>query len=108
VSGRPPASRALWCSGSPFDLPPAERRANLLRFGHSGRPWLDPALPEMRPVLDELIEAGARDLAEAHRSNPRLRTITDDNMLTEFKRIHSKDLIGKLYGIYAPERRWRW
>jgi len=73
-------------SDAPFALTPEERRANLLRFRHDGKPVFDPTIPELRAILDELANSDLEDDAPAYRSRTDLFCITDDNMASEYQR----------------------
>ncbi len=82
-------------SDAPFDLSPERVRENLLRFRADGRPTFDPAKPEDAALLDRLSRGPLRDQADDFRAGrdvlpdfpaPEVvRSITDDNMATEFK-----------------------
>jgi hypothetical protein len=55
-------------------------------------------------VLEELVTAPLLDLGEELRSRPDLRVITEDNMLTEYKRMNNK--LTPLYRWTYPDRAW--
>jgi spermidine synthase len=73
-------------SDTPFAMTPEQRRANLLRFQRDGKPVFDPAIPELRAILDELANSDLEDEAPAYRNRTDLFCITDDNMASEFQR----------------------
>ena len=80
------------------------KRANLLRFTSNGKPILNPNTPATREVLEELVSAPLPELGEQLRSQSELSVITDDNMLSEYKRMHNK--LSPLYRWYDPDRAW--
>ena len=91
-------------SDKPFAMSGDARRENLLRFTAEQRPILNPDAPATRKVLEELVSAPLPDLGEELRRRPDLRVITEDNMLTEYKRMHNK--LTPLYRWYDPDRAW--
>lgn len=72
-------------SDAPFDMTTAQRRTQLAKFSANGQAVFD-ASPAARAVLNELAERPTPDRAPEFRNDPGLITITDDNLLTEFKR----------------------
>jgi spermidine synthase len=94
---------------SPFSLSTEERAANLLKFVHpGGAPLLDTSDRENRRAWRAMAEADLSDLAPAYLARTDLEIITDDNMLTEFKKISDSDAIGYLYRVFDAEQSWRW
>ena len=91
-------------SDRPFDMSDEVKRDNLLRFTSEGRPILSPDTPATRKVLEELVSAPLPDMGEELRRRPNLPVITEDNMLTEYKRMHNK--LTPLYRWYDPDRAW--
>jgi spermidine synthase len=72
-------------SDSPFDIPAAERYANLLRFKlNDGSPVMTRDAPH-RAKLKELAEVPLRDIRAELLARKDLWLITDDNMATEYK-----------------------
>jgi spermidine synthase len=72
-------------SDAPFDIPPAERRANLLRYKRDdGAPVLL-SDERHRAKLKDLVEAPLRDVRPELLQRKDLWLITDDNMATEYK-----------------------
>ncbi|HEU4537094.1 MAG TPA: methyltransferase domain-containing protein [Polyangiaceae bacterium] len=93
-------------SDRPFALDEAEKRANFARFLDAGRPVLDPEDPRHRAALGAMLRADLTDVAPALLGRGDLRLITDDNMLTEFKRVSDKNAFGYLYRVYDPDVAW--
>ncbi|HLP40051.1 MAG TPA: hypothetical protein VK465_00970, partial [Fibrobacteria bacterium] len=91
---------------SPFTVHGPARRENFLRFLDKGKPVFSQAVPESRAVLDSLVNAALPELSDSLLARKDLRLITDDNMLTEFKKITDSDAIGFLYRIYNPDLSW--
>ncbi len=76
---------ALAVSDAPFTLTPAERRKNLERFQHQGKPVFAAGDSAAQAVLDLLANTELTDLGETLRKKTGLWRVTDDNMATEFK-----------------------
>ena len=93
-------------SDAPFAVTPQERRANFMLFRDGGVPVFSPEKPRAAEVLDSLVRAELPEMAEDLLKRKDLRLITDDNMLTEFKKISDDDAIGFLYRIYDPKLAW--
>jgi hypothetical protein len=92
---------------SPFDLDRGQRAANLLKFARpGGGPLLDTLDPAGRKAWREMAEADLPDLSAAYRARRDLGVITDDNMLTEFKKITDTDAIGYLYRVFDADGSW--
>jgi spermidine synthase len=88
-------------SDGPFEMDADKRRENLRAFRDGGRSLFDDD-PRAHAVLDTLVSTPLVEQGEALRKRGDLEIITDDNMLPEFKRIHSDELIGKLYRRRGP------
>ncbi|MBX3660178.1 MAG: fused MFS/spermidine synthase [Ramlibacter sp.] len=72
-------------SDHPFDMTPAERRANLLKFaGRDGKPLLD-SDEEHRKVLARLSNSPLTDIQQDVLQRQDRQLITDDNMAVEYK-----------------------
>lgn len=70
---------------SPFDMSPAQRRANLARFvGSDGAPLLT-GTGARRNLLEQWAAYPVSDIADELRRSKGLWRITDDNMATEYK-----------------------
>ncbi len=87
-------SNFIAASERPFDMPPEQRRANLLRFVHCGKSVFT-ASPNAQGVLDELTTMPLPDRGEDLRRRTDLRQITDDNMATEFRSNANWGLFGR-------------
>jgi spermidine synthase len=72
-------------SDSPFAMTRQQKRDNLLRFNRAGTPLLNPQVPELRSILEDLADYELADLAPAYRKRTDLQCISDDNMATEYK-----------------------
>jgi spermidine synthase len=81
-----------------------ELRGNLLRFRVGDRLLLDSQQPETRSVLEELAASVLPEMGDDLRRRTDLQVITDDNMLTEFKKSSSR--IGQFYRCYNPRKAW--
>jgi spermidine synthase len=93
-------------SDGPFDMSEAEKRArfDLFLAGPDRRPvFADSA---QRAAAAEMAATPLPDLAPAYRARANLRVITDDNMLTEFKSISRKGIMGRLYRWRDPNLAW--
>jgi hypothetical protein len=53
-----------------------------------------------------MVAADIADVGGQLLQRPDLRLITDDNMLTEFKKITDSDAIGYMYRWYNPASAW--
>jgi len=73
-------------SDSPFALTPAQIEQNLRKFSFDGKPFFDDHDCFLLAVMDRLTKADLSDIAPALRNRRDLRLITDDNMLSEYKR----------------------
>lgn len=93
-------SNFVAASASPIDLTRDERRKNLELFLEGGRRLLN------AETTERLASSSLHDRGEELRASADLQTITDDNMLTEFKRAHTDLLIPRLYGWHDPSRAW--
>lgn len=93
-------SNFVAASASPIDLTRDERRENLELFLEGGRRLLS------AETIERLASSPLPDRGVELRASADLRVITDDNMLTEFKRAHTDLLIPRLYGWYDPSRAW--
>jgi spermidine synthase len=93
-------------SDSPFDLSLAQKRENFTLFLDGGNAVIDPGVPAAAKVAEEMASADISDKAPALLERKDLRMITDDNMLTEFKKISDSDAIGYLYRWYNPKANW--
>lgn len=93
-------SNFVAASASPIDLTRDERRKNLELFLEGGRRLLN------AETIERLASAPLHDRGVELRASADLQVITDDNMLTEFKRAHTDLLIPRLYGWYDPSRTW--
>ena len=58
-------------------------------------------------MLDTLSREELPELSAGMLARKDLRLITDDNMLTEFKKISDDDAIGYLYRVRSPDLSWR-
>jgi spermidine synthase len=72
-------------SDSPFIMTQQQKRENLLRFYRSETPVLNPQVPELQSILEDLVNYELVDLAPAYREKTDLYYISDDNMATEYK-----------------------
>ena len=75
-------------SDEPFSQTPAQIRANLMkfRFKKGDKPYFDTQDKNVLAVMDRLANWDLTDIAPQIRQRTDLRLITDDNMLTEYKR----------------------
>ena len=87
-------------SARPMAMTREERRSSLRRFHEGGHALLD------AENVERLAALVLPDVGEALRARRDLRVVTDDNMLTEFKRVHSDILLPRLYDWYDPSRSW--
>jgi spermidine synthase len=87
-------------SDAPIALSLQERRDNLRRFVLDGAPFLSEQFVE-RYAKQRLPELGRE-----YRARADVVEITDDNMLTEFKRARGDIVIPKLYRWYDDKRAW--
>jgi len=92
-------------SDRPFEIGSEERRRNLLMFQEGNRVILDGGDTAMRTVLDQMVGSDLRDQGEKIRRRADLSVITEDNMLTEYKRMQSP--ISYLYRWYDPRLNWK-
>ncbi|HEV8356020.1 MAG TPA: fused MFS/spermidine synthase [Gemmatimonadales bacterium] len=92
-------------SDRPFAMSADERRANLLKFQENGHALLDPGQSGTRLVLDNLATAAVPDQAPQLLGRAELRVITEDNMLTEYKRMD--DAYQQVWLRLAPLYQWR-
>ena len=72
-------------SDSPFSMTRQQKLENLLRFQRSGKPVLNPQVPCLQNILEELVNYELSDIAPAYRERTDLYCISDDNMATEYK-----------------------
>lgn len=73
-------------SDAPFTITPDQIRQNLLRFRFAGKALFDTQDTLMLGVRERLATADLNDIGPALRARKDLRMITDDNMLSEYKR----------------------
>jgi spermidine synthase len=92
-------------SNRPFNMTMEQRLQNLLRFQSNGRAILDGSNATTESLLKEMAASALADKAEDIRRRPDLRVITEDNMLTEYKKMHSR--ISYLYAWYDPRTSWK-
>lgn len=90
-------------SDSPFVMTPVERRDNLSKFANDGRSVFKQDSLILQKVLSDLSKTVMSDRAEEIRALPHLLRITDDNMVTEYKRINNQKSLNRFYN---PERTW--
>jgi spermidine synthase len=83
-------------SDAPFSLTREERLHNLSRFRKNGTPFLIGGSRTEASIAEAILNSVSGDLGPQIRSNPQLRLITDDNMLTEFKTNSLQSLLSKL------------
>ena len=91
-------------SDRPFAMSMEERRQNFLKFQVDGRAILDGGDPGMRTVLEEMVATDLQDKSEEIRRRPDLGVITEDNMLTEYKKLQNP--ISDLYRWYDRGKAW--
>lgn len=94
---------------SPFQMDEIRKRERLLMFSSHGRPIFDSADTASARVLDEMVKADISNKEDAFLIRKDLDIITDDNMLTEFKKItgkNARDIKGLLYRWYQPGKSW--
>jgi spermidine synthase len=72
-------------SDAPFDMTPAERRANLLQFQREGLDAVFEKDAQHRAVLERLVAAPLLDRSQEFLADKALWRITDDNMAIEYK-----------------------
>ncbi|MEO7425587.1 MAG: fused MFS/spermidine synthase [Fibrobacteria bacterium] len=97
-------------SDSAFAMSDSLKRERLLLFADGAKPIFDTADTASMRVLGEMAHADVGDKQDAFLGRADLQAITDDNMLTEFKKITGKnerDIKGKLYRWYNPKSAWR-
>ena len=73
-------------SDTPFAMTVDEKADNFAKFKYFGGAIFSKDKAVNEKTLDELIHHNLRDRGEEYRQNKDLIAITDDNMLTEFKR----------------------
>jgi spermidine synthase len=73
-------------SDASFDLKPDQIRTNLLKFKFDDKAMFDTTDRHLGNVAEDLATADLSDIGPSLRSRADLRVITDDNMLTEYKR----------------------
>lgn len=73
-------------SDEPFNLSLAERRQNFLLFKDANGQSMLTANKVLQQLMDDLAESHVVELRDGILQNKELRVITDDNMLTEYKR----------------------
>jgi len=56
--------------------------------------------------MESMVTAELPEMSGRLLSRKDLRLITDDNMLTEFKKISDKEAIGYLYRVLNPALSW--
>jgi len=76
---------AVAVSDQPFAMTVDERKKNLMRYVHNGKPVFAPDNPAAQKVLDRLSSSDLSDEGEKMRQESGLWQITDDNMATEYK-----------------------
>jgi predicted membrane-bound spermidine synthase len=94
---------------APFGMDEARKRARLLMFTAHGKPIFDTADAASNRVLEEMLGADISDKKDSFLARKDLTAITDDNMLTEFRKITGKDprdIKGRLYRWYNPDAAW--
>lgn len=94
-------------SDDPFSMSPQERAAGLLNFRKGSGPVLDTLLPLDARVWREMYSFDLKDVSKEVLGDRNLVAITDDNMLTEFKRITDTDAIGYLYSVSDSTHYWK-
>jgi spermidine synthase len=71
-------------SDAPFDLSTEQKELALRGFSFDGTPLLS-GTPEREAVMQSLLATPLEDQASALRARTDLQTVTDDNMVTEYK-----------------------
>jgi len=84
-------------SDSPFTLTPERIRENLAKFTHNGKATFDLDNPDHRACVERLATSDLSDRGPSERARKNIRSITDDNMATEYK----------LFRWYTPEGKWQ-
>jgi spermidine synthase len=92
-------------SDRPFTVTIEARLQNLLKFQVNGQAILNGTDATTEAVLKELAASDLSDRAEQIRRRSDLRVITEDNMLTEYKKMHSR--ISHLYKWYDQHTSWK-
>jgi spermidine synthase len=92
-------------SDRPFTMTMAARIQNLLRFQVNSRAILDGADPTTEAILKEMAAIELPNAGEQIRVWPSLEVITEDNMLTEFKKMKSR--MSHWYKWYDPDTSWK-
>jgi SAM-dependent methyltransferase len=77
-------------SDSPVLEIPKQSAQNISQFYYMNKPLLISSDPINRAYFDSVLDSPLVDLGQAYRENKELREVTDDNMLTEFKRYKSR------------------
>lgn len=77
-------------SDSPFSMTIKEKIENLLKFRNKGTPIFDLNDPKLNKILNRLAFYDLSDKIEQIKNKHGLSVITDDNMLTEFKKINNQ------------------
>ena len=72
-------------SDSIFSLTANDRRENFKKFFYFAEP-IYVADQKNQSYFEDLIKVSLVDLGESYRSRKDLETVTDDNMLTEYKK----------------------
>ncbi|MEO6098323.1 MAG: fused MFS/spermidine synthase [Fibrobacteria bacterium] len=94
---------------SPFQMDADTKRRRISMFASHGKPIFDAADTASARVLDEMVHSDISNKQDAYLARNNLDAISDDNMLTEFKKItgkNKKDIKGRLYRWYNPECSW--
>lgn len=94
---------------SPFRMEESDKRNRLLMFAAGGKPIFDTSDSTSARVLEEMVKADISNKQDAFLARTDLDAISDDNMLTEFKKITGKnerDIKGTLYRWYNPQATW--
>jgi hypothetical protein len=87
----------------------AVKRERLSMFSAHGKPIFNAADTASVRVLEEMVKTDVSNKEAAFLIRKDLDVITDDNMLTEFKKITGKnerDIKGLLYRWYHPGKSW--
>jgi spermidine synthase len=92
-------------SDRPFTMSMEARLQNLLKFQVNGHAILDSADANTESVLREMAASDLSDRAEQIRRRSDLQVITEDNMLTEYKKMQSR--IAYLYRWYDRRTSWK-
>ncbi|MCK6535585.1 MAG: fused MFS/spermidine synthase [Polyangiaceae bacterium] len=92
-------------SDHPFSLSEREKLDNLGRFQRDGRSVFGSS-SELEAIAERLARTPLPDRRDELLRRDSSARISDDNMLTEFKRVHTGLIGGVAYRWYAPELAW--